>query len=171
MQKNILIGIIIFAAVNTVFVIVLLFWLGPVVQNVRQAGADIAWQENQYTIHRRHYLTYEENVRELARIIAERRLLNSYEVAETVSHIRQIALENELSILQLTVGEPVTTGAYVLDQITITHIHMENEGYETDMKIFLQEITATHITVYRLEIVWHQSSRARISMEIRIFSA
>ena len=114
---------------------------------------------------------YGDNAQEFADLSAQRRLVNSYEVAEIISDIVQIAEDHELRIMQLTVGEPVTTGAYGLDTITITYVAMENVGNEINLKKFLQEITAMHITVYRAEIEWYQQSMARISIEMRIFSS
>jgi len=165
------IGIIIFAVANTVFVAALLFWLVPIAQNLRYLNSGIARQQNRYTIHMRHYMGYGDNAQEFADLSAQRRLVNSYEVAEIISDIVQIAEDHELRIMQLTVGEPVTTGAYGLDTITITYVAMENVGNEINLKKFLQEITAMHITVYRAEIEWYQQSMARISIEMRIFSS
>jgi len=162
--------IIIFVTINFVIILlVMLFFVLPLAQEIRNTRYSIERQESQYYASAAHILAYEYNLQEFAILTARRQLLNYYELAQTLSYITNLAEANMLRVISFTAAESIGIYTYELDRILDMRIRMENEGYADNVMRFLYEMSCTSVNVLAVDIVW-DNPQTRVIVEMSLFS-
>ena len=162
--------VLIFVGFNSLLIIVVLvFLILPMTREINHLRSHITWQESQYSARTRHYMDYEDNLRQLDILNEERRLLTYDEVVMVISNIKQVMEANSLQSLNFSTNEQTSFYTSTLGQVTEHRISTEHEV--EDVLGFLYALETTPANILTTGIVWGDNQMARISVDMLLLSA
>ena len=161
--------ILVFAAVNILLIIVVaLFWLLPMTQDINHLRNHVRLQENQYAARARHHAAYAEHLRELDMLYAKPRLMTYDERAAALREVNQVVARNSLHRLGFSANRAAGFYSHRFRQVDEFRINAESEV--SDVLRFLYALENTPAHILSLGIDWDGYSQATINVDMSLIS-
>jgi len=159
----------IFAAVNALLiVIVAVFWLVPMIRDIGHLRSHVGLQESQYAARARHYIAYEDNLRELETLRAKPQFMTYNESAAALQAMDQLTERHSLHRLNFTANRSM--GFYANRFGQVDEWRISTAGEVADVPGFLYALENTPAHILSMGIVWVEYPRAIINVDMSLIS-
>lgn len=145
------------------------FWVMPTVASISNTRSHIAWQSRQYATIVDANADYPYLLYQLDALGQNLMLLDFNDMMDVIACISNLAIENNLHEINLTISEPVVFSSQNLELLNYIAIRIENEGYENNIIKFLYRLESLPVIINNSTILWDANEETRISLELYLF--